>query len=257
MGKISNQWFLVTGASQGFGEAVVKALLDAGASVLVNARKEEGLNKIYHLAPDRVQVVAGDISEVQVQKKVVESVALLPFYGAFINAGGPVAGKFDQISMEQWDKAYYQVLRWKVQLLQQIIPLLKKRRYGRLVLLESVSIKQPLENLVLSNAFRAAVAGMAKTLANEVASYGVTVNLLAPGYHQTGAMERLFRQRSESMNISIAEAKKSYEDEIPVGEMGHPEDLASLVLWLLSPAARYVTGQTISIDGGLVRGIMG
>ncbi len=132
----------------------------------------------------------------------------------------------------------------------------QEQEYGRILFIESAAVKQPIENLILSNSLRMAVVGFAKTLSQEVAHQGITCNILAPGYHATPAMERLFANKSLLLGISSDEAKKEFEKETKVGHLGDPEDFGSLAVWLLSSHSRFITGQTISIDGGLVRGSM-
>jgi len=138
-----------------------------------------------------------------------------------------------------------------------LLPLLKQRNYGRIVFLESVSVKQPVENLILSNSIRAAIAGMAKTLAGEVASSGITINVLAPGYHDTAAMQRLYSKKAENTGQSVQELKETFVKETGTGNLGNPAELANLAAWLLSPVSSFVTGQVISIAGNQVKGILG
>ena len=159
--------------------------------------------------------------------------------------------------MEQWDEAWRNIVRWKVALTKRLLPVFRAQNYGRVLFIESISVKQPVQNLILSNAMRPAVVGFAKTLSREVAGNGITVNVLAPGYHATAAMERLFVNKSELQKISVEAARDAFEDELPIRPMGKPEEMASLALWLLSPLSRFVSGQTITHDGGLVEGIFG
>ncbi len=191
------------------------------------------------------------------QQEIIEKAEKNAVSGAVINAGGPPAGGYTEISMQQWDEAWQQVVRWKINLINQLMPIFLEKHYGRILCIESVSVKQPVENLILSNAMRPAVVGFAKSVAAEIASEGVTINVLAPGFHETGAIERLFAKKSELKHITLEEARLEFESEIPVGEMGKPEEFASIALWLLSPLSRYVTGQTITHDGGTVKGIFG
>ncbi|HMB98345.1 MAG TPA: SDR family oxidoreductase, partial [Balneolaceae bacterium] len=149
------------------------------------------------------------------------------------------------------------VMRWKIELALKLMPHFIERKYGRVLFLESKSVKQPIPQLVLSNAFRAGVTGFAKSLATEVANRGITVNVLAPGAHDTPAIERVIQKQSQSKNISYEAAKKEMEDSIPAGRLGSPNEIASLAAWLLSPRSSYVTGQTISHDGGAVSGLFG
>ena len=207
--------------------------------------------------PNYVELLTGDITKDVIQTEIAVRAAAKNLAGVFFNAGGPPAGTFDEITMNQWDEAYKTVLRWKISLTKLLLPQIKKQGYGRLVYLESVSVKQPVENLVLSNALRSAVTGFVKTLSQEVALHGITANVIAPGYHNTAAMKRLFVKKSEQTGEQQEFIKKYFEKEIPVGAMGNPADLATLVLWLFSPYSKYVTGQTITHDGGLTKGIFG
>ncbi len=137
------------------------------------------------------------------------------------------------------------------------LPVFEKQKYGRFVFIESSSVKQPVKDLVLSNSLRLAVVGFVKTLSQEVAHKGITLNILGPGFHNTPAAERLFVKRAQVDNISVEEAKAKYESEILVGRMGDVNDFGTLAAWLLSPVSAYITGQTISVDGGMIKGVMG
>ena len=159
--------------------------------------------------------------------------------------------------MEDWDDAYKSILRWKVAITQTLVPKMKQHGYGRFVYIESSSVKQPLENLVLSNSLRLAVVGFVKTLSQEIAKSGITLNVMAPGSHDTPAIERLYIKKAAQTGLSAAETRKQGIQQIPVGALGKPEDFASLAVWLLSPASGYITGQTISVDGGMVKSIFG
>ena len=254
---LKDKLFIVGGAGAGFGKAITLALAGEGAQILAVSRTQQKLEALRDMFPNQIDFMAGDIMSNAVQDEIVERVRSVGISGLVVNAGGPPAGGFQEISMDQWDEAWKSVVRWKVRLINKLMPVLVRNKYGRIVCIESVSVKQPVDNLILSNALRPAVVGFMKTVAREVASDGVTINVLAPGYHKTAAMERLFIKKSELENISVAEAKASFETEIPVGDMGTPEELAGIALWLLSPSSRYVTGQTITHDGGIVQGIFG
>jgi 3-oxoacyl-[acyl-carrier protein] reductase len=129
-----------------------------------------------------------------------------------------------------------------------------KKGYGRFVYLESASIKQPIENLVLSNTMRMAVAGFVKTISGEMAGKGITFNMLAPGFHETDAVKRIFVNKAKMTGQSAEEIKQGMIKNTPVQKMGDPNDLASLALWLLSPRAGFVTGHVYTLDGGIVKG---
>lgn len=255
--KLKDKYFIVGGAGDGFGKAITIALANEGAQVLAVSCTEEKLVKLKDRFPDHVEYLSGDIATNTVQQKIIECAKNNNLSGAVINAGGPPAGGYTEISMQQWDDAWQQVVRWKIHLINKLMPMFIEKTYGRIVCIESVSVKQPVENLILSNAMRPAMVGYAKSVAAEVAAKGITINVLAPGFHKTGAIDRLFNKKSELKNISVEEARLEFESEIPVGEMGRPEEFASIAIWLLSPLSRYVTGQTITHDGGTVKGIFG
>lgn len=254
---IKNKRFLVCGAGSGFGKAVAETLCREGALVLGVSRSEAPLKKLEGEFPGQFSYLTGDLREGAILDAVTGALDGNPLHGAVINAGGPPAKGALETTMDDWDEAYRLVIRWKIDLVSRIIPGMINQGYGRILFIESQSVKQPIPNLVLSNAMRMAVVGYAKTLSREVASKGITVNILAPGSHNTPAIERIVKNRSESAGVSMDEARKQMEATIPVGRMGEADEIASLAAWLLSDHAGYVTGQTISHDGGSVSGVFG
>ncbi|MEQ8525057.1 SDR family oxidoreductase [Gracilimonas sp.] len=255
--EISNQRFLICGASSGFGRAVAEQLLNEEANIIAVARGKEKLQELEGEFPSQVQTVIGDLTDEKTRDEIESILTDQQLHGALINAGGPPALSAMETSLEQWDDAYQTVLRWKVDLTKRLVPHFKRYEYGRILFVESQSIKQPIPSLVLSNSFRAAVAGFAKTLSLEIAQEGITVNLLAPGSHETPAIDRVIQKRAEESGKSFDEVKADMEKSIPVGRMGTGEEFATLATWLLSPHSGYVTGQTISHDGGNIKGLFG
>ena len=254
---LKNRFFIITGAGSGFGRAIAERLLAEGAFVLAVARSKDVLNTFQASNPEKLITLNGDISHPSVQQELLEMCQNRTVDGVLINAGGPPAKSFMETDLSDWDEAYRLILRWKVALVKQLIPKMIRQSYGRIVFIESISVKQPIENLVLSNSLRLAVVGFVKSLSIDVASQNVNLNILAPGYHNTAAMQRLFNKKAEKDQISLDEAKESFEKHIPVGKMGEADEMAVLACWLLSPLSRYVTGQTFSHDGGLAKGIFG
>lgn len=254
---IEGQRFIVGGATSGFGKAITEQLIAEGAHVIAVARGEEKLSALRAAAPDQVECVCGDITNEAIHEKIANLLGNRTLHGIVVNAGGPPAKTVMETSPEDWDQAYKSLLRWKVLLTQRFVPGLVNNNYGRLLFIESATVKQPLENLVLSNSLRAAVVGMVKTLSQEIAATGVTLNILGPGSHNTPAIDRIYRKKSEQTGIPFEEVKATAIRQIPVGFLGEAADFASLAIWLLSPHSRFITGQTISVDGGAVKGIMG
>jgi len=254
--KLDNKLFLVGGATSGFGKAITKQLIAENAKVIAIARTEDKLIELQKIS-DRVEIVSGDLSSESVLTKLLVKIGNRTLTGAVVNAGGPPAMPVMDTKLSDWDEAYKTVVRWKIALTQALLPKMIENGYGRLLYIESVSTKQPVENLVLSNAMRLAVTGYVKTLSQEIGFTGVTLNILGPGYHATQRMENLFARNSELKGVPEIEIRRNFSEQTSVKRIGNPEDFASLALWLLSPYSGYITGQTITVDGGLVKGIMG
>ena len=254
---LKNKLFVVGGATAGFGNAVAEALIAGGAKVIAVARNADNLNAMAKRHAGQVEPLAGDITDSQTIAEIVSSVGKRRLAGMLVNAGGPPATRAVETSMEQWDTAYFSVLRWKVELVSALLPGMRKQKYGRILFVESVAVKQPIANLVLSNSMRMAVVGYAKTLSQEVAAGDVTLNVLAPGYHDTEAVKRVIAKKAEVSGTAYEEVRRQIEQSIPVGRMGDAGEFATLAAWLLSPLSGYVTGQTISVDGGMVAGSFG
>lgn len=251
--KINNKWFLVSGASSGLGKAIAERLLNENANVVLVARREEKLISIAKKFPGKVKYIAVDISQPESIERIRAIHDINDYAGVLINAGGPPAMSFQETEIKDWDEAYRLLLRWKIQIVKLFLPVFTKINYGRLLFIESFSIKQPVENLVLSNSLRLAVAGMVKTISQEVSGMDITLNILCPGYHDTEALHRIFKKQSEISGITINEAQERLIKNLPMHKLGDPENFASLAAWLLSPYSEYVTGQTFYLDGGIIR----
>lgn len=248
--------FVVTGSTSGFGKSIAEQLIREGAHVIINARGEDKLEVLHKKYPDQTDILPGDITSDAVISQLLRMVHGKKLHGIVINAGGPPAKSFINTEISDWDNAYEKLLRWKVKLTQELIEKFQEQKYGRFLYIESAAVKQPIENLILSNSLRMAVVGFVKTLSQEVAHLGITLNILAPGYHATPAMERLFANKSLLLGISPDDARKEFEKETKVGHLGDPDDFASLAVWLLSSHSKFITGQTISVDGGLIKASM-
>lgn len=255
--KIRDSHFIVCGASSGFGRAVAEALLKGKAMVTGIARRADKLEEIKADWPGTFRPLVADLFSKNGVQQVLEKLENEAVAGIVLNAGGPPVGRASDTELSAFDAAYHSVFRWKTGLVQSLLPGLISRKYGRILFIESQSLKQPIPNLVLSNSMRLAVAGFAKTLALETAADGVTVNILAPGSHNTPAIERIIQAKSKSTGMSERQVRDEMEKSIPVGRFGSAEELASLAVWLLSPASSFVTGQVFGHDGGNVSYVFG
>jgi 3-oxoacyl-[acyl-carrier protein] reductase len=250
---LAGKEFIVCGATSGFGHAIAMQLIGEGARVIAIARGEEKLKELRDAYPEYTDILVGDITNSDTLKHLLKLTEKKVIAGILVNAAGPPAKSFADTSLNDWDQAYKQLVRWKVEITKAFLPRFLEQGSGRFVYIESSAVKQPIENLVLSTSMRLAVVGFVKTLSQEVADTGITFNVLAPGYHYTPAVERLVIKKSETDKISKKEALKQIENSIPMKRTGNIEHFATLAVWLLSPLAGYVTGQIYTVDGGVVK----
>jgi len=251
--QIAQQTFIVCGATSGFGHATAKALLKEGATVIGIARHTDKLKKLAEIHKQNFIPLTGDLTTQKTIDEVASEARKHDIDGILINSAGPPAKSFAETRIEDWDAAYQNLLRWKVDLTQKLIPHFTKKEYGRIVYIESASVKQPIENLVLSTSIRLAIVGMMKTLSQEISGQNITVNIIAPGSHETPAIERLIKKKSETDGISYDDARQKMINNIPAKKMGDPEKLGTLAAWLLSPLSEFVTGQVYALEGGNVK----
>ena len=242
---LDNQLFIVGGATSGFGKAIATALVAENAKVIAIARSEAQLQLLQQEYPLNIEILAADITQSSTTEKLVALLNGRQLHGVVMNAGGPPAKTVLETTMDDWDTAYNSILRWKVALTKTLVPLIKPHGYGRFLFIESASVKQPLENLVLSNSLRLAVVGMVKTLALEIANTGITLNILAPGSHNTPAINRIYTKKSEQTGLEIDAVKEAAIKQIPVQFLGEADDFASLAVWLLSKTAVILLGKQL------------
>ncbi len=257
-GKIA----LVTGASAGLGLATAIELAREGARVAINSRSEENLEKAGKLIKVETgyfpYVAAGDLSRdgapQEIIKKTTESFGPIDILVG--NAGGPPSGKFLDHSVQTWKDAAELTLLSAVNLAREVIDGMADRGWGRIIFITSLSVKQPIDNLILSNTMRAGVAGFAKSISNQFAGKGVTVNTVMPGYTDTERLKSLAKNISSETGKTIEEVYSDWESSIPAGRVGKPEELAALITFLASEKAAYITGSAIACDGGAIKYIL-
>ncbi|HEX8222125.1 MAG TPA: SDR family oxidoreductase [Chloroflexia bacterium] len=253
---------VVTASSQGLGKATALGLAQEGANLVMCARNserlEEAAREIREQTGVEIVVVPADVSTKEGISSVIGA-AVERFERIDVlvtNAGGPPPGDFMKHSDETWQSAFELNLLSVVRLIRAALPYLQVSGRGRIINFSSTSVKQPIEGLILSNSIRAGVIGMAKTLATEFAPYNITVNNIAPGRIDTDRVRSLDRNRATTLGISEEDAKSAQIKNIPLGRYGEPSELAALAVFLASDKASYITGTTIQVDGGLVKGLL-
>jgi 3-oxoacyl-[acyl-carrier protein] reductase len=251
---IAGRTALVTGGSSGIGAAVAIGLAREGVRLALASRDAERLAAV---ARDAAAAGAPEARGFPLDLTDPNSIAssltdIRNAYGsvdiAILNGGGPKPGRFTDVGVDDWDAAYRLILRSMLVLLDELVPPMRAARWGRIVALTSTSVKQPIDTLVLSNAFRTALVSALRTLAVEVAAEGVTVNSIGTGRIDTARLRSLY---DDDAAVRAAGA------EVPIGRIASPQEFAPMAVFLCGEPARYVTGQTISVDGGLTRGLFG
>jgi 3-oxoacyl-[acyl-carrier protein] reductase len=252
---------LAAASSEGIGRAVAEALAAEGADLVICSRRPEPLEKAREeLAKHggRVVAIPANLTDPEGVKEVVA--AAHDTFGRVdvlvTNTGGPPAGPFEEHSPEAWENAVRQNLFSVVNIVREFLPGMRERKWGRIINITSIAVKQPSDNLILSNSVRAAVTGFARTLATETAADGITVNNVMPGFTRTERLNVLAEKRAQIKGCEPQEIWDSWHREIPMGRVGEARELASLVAYLASEQASYITAQSIAVDGGWIKSLL-
>ena len=240
---LKNKKALVWGASQGIGAAIAKSLKDEGCTVTIASRSPDKLEKTAkdisadHFIQTDLSKKGDAANSIQIANEKMKGVDIL-----IINTGGPEKNSFENVSTEQWEVDFQSLWMSTVDGIKESIKLMKENDWGRIVLISSIAAKEPLDGLTTSNGLRAGLSGLFKSITNEVAHFGITLNIVCPGYTNT--------ERLQSLNLKQDVIEKL----VPAGRLGDPSEIADLVTYLSSDKAGYITGQQISVDGGSLKG---
>lgn len=260
--RIAGKVALVCGSSQGLGRSIAMALASEGCRVALNGRDADRLEAaVTTVRKHTTDEVAGFRADVSVPAEAEELVDRVRHHFGSVdvlvcNAGGPAAAPFQDIPAESWQAALNLNLLSTVHLCRAAVPIMRRAGWGRIVCLTSIAAKQPLSGLILSSTARAGVLGFAKSLADEVADTGITVNVVCPGFMRTGRVEELVQSRATQIGCSEDDIMAELVGDIPMGRLGEPAELAAAVAFLASEPARYITGAAVQIDGGFTRSII-
>ncbi|MGQ4914166.1 MAG: SDR family oxidoreductase [Candidatus Asgardarchaeia archaeon] len=253
---------VVAASSKGLGKAVAFEFAKEGMNIVICARTEETLKRtaeeIRNATGANVEYVVADVKNADDIKKVVKT-AIDKFGTVHVlvnNAGGPPAGYFMDFKDDDWYDAFTLNFMSAVRFIREVLPYMQKQRWGRIINITSISVKQPIDNLILSNSIRLAIIGMAKTLSNQVGEYNITINNVCPGITLTDRVRNLAEITAKQKKISVDNVFEQWAKEIPMRRIGQPSDLAALITFLASERASFITGTTIQVDGGQIKFVL-
>lgn len=259
--QLSGRTAIVLASTKGLGKATAVSLANEGANVTISGRDEDALqataSEIEQATGRTPLAILTDITKKeQIERLVAATAETFGSVDILINnAGGPAAGTFDQMTDELWVQAFELNLLSFVRAIRAVLPHMRSQRFGRIVNFASSSFKQPIDNLILSNTFRTGIVGLAKTLSSELGPDGILINTLGPGRIATERLGVLDQFRANLTGSTMEEVQQQMKAQIPLGRYGEPEEFARVATFLASPANSYVTGQSILVDGGMVRAI--
>lgn len=259
--KLDGKIALVTGSSRGLGYAVALALAGEGAQVAINSRNSDeaaaSAQRIHHTTGARVLPLTADVTVAAAADHLVSET--VQYFGGLdiliTNAGGPPAGAFESFDDATWQHAIESSFLSHVRLIRAALPHLRKSTAPAVLTITSYSVKQPIPNLILSNSIRAATASLTKTLSLELGSQGIRFNSILPGWTETERVSVLMKFRADSNKTTVAEEINRQAQDIPLGRLAQPEEFARAAAFLVSPAASYINGVMLPVDGGAIRGV--
>jgi 3-oxoacyl-[acyl-carrier protein] reductase len=260
--QLKNKRALVTGASRGLGFATARGLASEGCHVAINSRNAEKLADTARQLADEshseVISLPGDVTDPAIPETLIQQTAQA-FGGLDIlitNAGGPPPGRFDSFDDSTWQQAIELSLMSHVRLIRAALPWLRKSSAASVLAITSYSVKQPIPNLVLSNSIRAATVGLIKTLALELGAEGIRFNSILPAWTETERVYALMENRARANGTSLAEETAKQAKDSALGRLGTPQEFANAAVFLVSPAAAYITGVMLTVDGGMYKGTL-
>ena len=257
--NLKGKTVLVTASSAGIGRATAEMFLKEGCKVAICSRNKDKLLKavmelksLYNIEPLWDVCDINKISDIENIVNMVNN-----DYGDIDilvnNCGGPVPGYFETLSDDNWESAFEQVLMSAVRFVRLTLPGMERKKWGRIINITSLTVKQPTDNLILSNSMRSALTAFAKTLSNQVGKYNITINNVAPGFTLTSRLYELAVERAKNSNESHEHVLASMANEVPMKRLARPDEVASLIVYLASEYAGYITGTTIGVDGGIIK----
>lgn len=257
--ELKDKVVFVSASSKGIGRATAELFIKEGCKVAIASSNQGNLinaaadiKKSLGVEPEWVVCDLNKPEDIEsAVKEVTRSLGDIDIL--VNNCGGPVPGKFDELNDKDWEQASEHVLYSAIRLTREVLPAMKSKNWGRIINITSLSVKQPIDNLMLSNSLRSAVIAWAKTLSTDVGQYNITVNNVAPGYTLTGRLYELAVTKAKERGESHEHVLASMTNDVPLKRLARPDEIGSLIVYLSSAQAAYITGQTIAIDGGFIK----